>query len=82
MYEQVKDRHGAGQPGVDICPHPMHDLLDMDDKREHRQHSLDAYMVVPRAPSTQCEVAQIALGGMEGGIAQDIMRSSHCRINP
>ena len=44
--------------------------------------STSEHTVLPLPALTQFQVAGIALGGMEGGIAQDIMRSSHCRISP
>src|SRR4029079_13639742 len=69
--QQVKGRHRGGKPGVEIRPDPMHDLLEMSDEREHRQHGLDEYTVVPLAPSIKFEVGRIALRGMERRVAQD-----------
>jgi hypothetical protein len=49
IEQQVKGRHGEGKPGVEIRPDSVHDLLEMGDEREHRQHGLDEYTVVPLA---------------------------------
>src|SRR6266705_7172576 len=49
----------------------MHDLFEMADDGQHREHRLYQHTVLPRAPRTQFEVGRIALGGMEGSITQD-----------
>jgi hypothetical protein len=49
----------------------MHDLLQMTDERQHREHRLHQHPVLPRAALTEFEVGRIALRGMEARIAQD-----------
>jgi hypothetical protein len=49
----------------------VHDLLEMADDGQHRQHRLHQHAVLPRAALTQFEVAWITLGSMETGITQD-----------
>ena len=62
---------GEREPGVERRPDSMHDLFAMADERQHRQHRLHEQAVLPRAALTQCEVAGIPLGRMQGGITQD-----------
>ena len=49
----------------------MHDLLQMADERQHREHRLDEHAVLPLPALTQFQVAGIPLRGMEAGVAQD-----------
>src|SRR5215217_30716 len=71
LDEDIEGRHGEGQARLKIGPAPMHDLFEMADERQHREHRLDEHPVLPLAALTQFEVGGIALGGMEGGITQD-----------
>ena len=49
----------------------MHDLLQMADERQHREHRLHQHAVLPLAALTEFEIGGIALGGMEARVAQD-----------
>jgi hypothetical protein len=49
----------------------VHDLLEVADERQHREHRLHEHPVLPLAPRTQFEIARIALRGMEAGVTQD-----------
>src|SRR6266487_6187700 len=71
LDQHIEGGHGEREPRVKILPHAVHPLLEMADKRQHGEHRLDEHTVLPRAARTQFEVGRIALGGMEGGIAQD-----------
>ena len=71
LHQHVKRRHGEREAGLEGRPDPVHDLFDMADERQHREHRLDEYAILPRTPSTEFEVGGIALGRMEGGITQD-----------
>jgi hypothetical protein len=64
----MKGSHGEREPGVEIRPDAVHDLFEMTDEREHREHRLDKHTILPLAARTEFEVGRIALGGMEGGI--------------
>ena len=80
-YQHIEGGHGEREPGVKICPDPVHDLFAMADERQHRQHRLDEHTVLPLAALTQFEVAGIPLRGMEGGSLRTIICSSHCRTS-
>src|SRR5437667_7799785 len=71
LDQHIEGGHGEREPGVERRPDPMHDLFDMADERQHREHRLDEHTVLPRAALAQFEVGRIALGGMEGRVAQD-----------
>src|SRR6266852_5557146 len=71
LDQYVEGGHGKREPGVEIRPDAMHDLFEMPDERQHREHRLHQHAVLPLAALTQFEVGRIPLGGMEGGIAQD-----------
>src|SRR2546426_8678644 len=68
LNQHVEGGHSKREARLKIRPAPMHDLFEMADERQHREHRLDEHTVLPRAARTQCEIARIALGGMEGGI--------------
>src|SRR5882724_1692649 len=71
LDQHIEGGHGEREPRVKILPHAVHPLLEMADKRQHGEHRLDEHTVLPLAARTQFEVGRIALGGMEGGIAQN-----------
>src|SRR5712664_702841 len=71
LDQYIEGGHGEREPGVEIRPDSMHDLFEMADERQHRQHRLHEQAVLPRAALTQFEVAGIPLGSMKGGITQD-----------
>ena len=63
LDEHIAGGHGEGQARLTRRPAPMHHFFAMADKRQYREHRLDAHAVLPRTPRTQCEVGRIALGG-------------------
>jgi hypothetical protein len=71
LNQPIESRHGERQTGMAIRLDPIHDLLEVRDECQHRQHGLDEHTVLPRATLTQCEMAGIALAGMKGRVAQD-----------
>src|SRR6266446_3939101 len=71
LDQHVKRRHGEREACLEVCPDPVHDLFDMADERQHREHRLDEDAILPLPPSTEFEVGGIALGRMEGVITQD-----------
>src|SRR4029450_1195372 len=71
LDQHIEGGHGEREPGVEIRPDPMHDLFEMADERQHREHRLDEHPVLPRAALTQFEVGGITLSSMETGVAQD-----------
>src|SRR5205823_3279136 len=71
LDEDIEGRYGEGQARLKIGPAPMHDLFEMADERQHREHRLYQHPILPLAPRTQFEVGGIASRGMEGGITQD-----------
>src|SRR6266705_5005409 len=71
LDQHIEGGHGEREPRLKILPHAVHPLLAMTDKRQHGEHRLDEHTVLPLAALTQFEVGRIALGGMEGGIAQN-----------
>src|SRR5712671_8023908 len=71
LDEHIESGHRKRQTRLKIGPAPMHDLLQMADQRQHREHRLHEHTVLPRATRTQFQVAGIPLRGMEAGVAQD-----------
>src|SRR5216683_4484329 len=71
LDQYVEGGHGEREPGVERRPDAMHDLFEMADERQHREHRLHQHTVLPLAALTQFEIARIALGGMEASITQD-----------
>ena len=71
LNQHIEGRHGEREPRLKIRPDPVHDFLAVADDGQHRQDRLDEDAILPRAALTQCEVGGVALGRMEGGIAQD-----------
>src|SRR2546425_9596998 len=71
LDQHIEGGHGEREPRLKICPAPMHDLFEMADERQHREHRLHEHTVLPLAPRTHFEIARIALRGMEASVAQD-----------
>src|SRR5437667_7238745 len=71
LDQHIEGGHGECEPRLKICPHAVHDSLEMTDERQHGEHGLDEHTVLPLAALTQCEVGRIALRGMEAGVTQD-----------
>src|SRR5436305_1587816 len=71
LDQHIEGGHSERQTRLKIGPAPMHHLLQMANKREHREHRLHQHAVLPRAALTQFEVGRIALRGMEAGVTQD-----------
>src|SRR5262245_25308262 len=71
LHEDIEGRHREGQARLKIGPAPMHDLFEMADERQHREHRLYQHPVLPLPPLTQFEIGGIAFCSMEAGITQD-----------
>src|SRR5262245_14116134 len=71
LDEHIEGGHGERQPRLKIRPAPVHDLLEVADHGQHREHRLHQHAVLPLTALTQFEVGGIALGGMKTGVAQD-----------
>ena len=71
LDQYIEGRHGEREPSVEICPDAMHDLFEMADQRQHRQHRFDEDAVLPLPTLAEFEIARIPLGGMEAGVAED-----------
>jgi len=71
LNQQVKGRHGERQPCVEIRPAPVHNLFEVHDERQHRQHRLYEQAILPFPARTHFQVARISLGGMDANITQD-----------
>ncbi len=69
LDEHIEGGHGERQARLKIRPASMHHLFEMADECQHREHRLHEHAVLPRAALTQFEIAGIALGGMEAGVA-------------
>src|SRR6266487_5589271 len=63
LDQHIEGGHGERQARLKIGPAPMHDLFEMADERQHREHRLDEHAILPLAPLTQFEIARIALRG-------------------
>src|SRR5262245_15621899 len=71
LDEHIESGHGERQARLKVGPAPVHDLLQMADERQHREHRLHQHAVLPLAALTEFEIGGIALGGMEARVAQD-----------
>src|SRR5215470_7917272 len=69
--QHIEGGHGERQARLTIPPASMHHLFQMTDERQHREHRLHQHAVLPLAALTHCEIARIALRGMEAGVTQD-----------
>src|SRR6266545_1618536 len=70
LDQHMEGGHGERQTRLKIRPAPVHDLFEVRDQRQHREHGLHQQTVLPLAPLTQFEVAGIALCSMEADITQ------------
>ena len=71
LDEHIESGHGERQARLKVGPAPVHDLLQMADERQHREHRLHQHAVLPLAARTEFEIGGIALRGMEARVAQD-----------
>ena len=71
LDEQVEGGDGERQPRQDVIDHPMHDLFEMADQGQHREHGFDQHAVVPGAAPAELGIERIAGAGVEAGIGQD-----------
>src|SRR6266487_5176222 len=71
LNQHVEGGHSKREARLKIRPAPMHDLFEMADERQHREHCLDEHTVLPLPALTQFEIRGIPLRGMEAGVAQD-----------
>ncbi len=71
LDEDIEGRHGEGQARLKIGPAPVHDLFEMANERQHREHRLDEHPVLPLTALTQFQVGRVAFRGMKAGVAQD-----------
>lgn len=49
----------------------MHDLLEMTDEGQHREHGFDQHPIIPGAAPAELEIGRIAGAGVEANIGQD-----------
>src|SRR6266446_3894764 len=71
LDQHLKRLHGEREAGLKVLPAPMHDLLEVADERQHREHRPHQHAVLPLAARSHFEIGGIARGGMETGITQD-----------
>jgi hypothetical protein len=69
--QHIEGGHGERQACLKIGPAPMHDLFEVADERQHREHGLHQHALLPLPALTQFEVARIALRSMEASVAQN-----------
>src|SRR5207249_6269149 len=77
LDQDIKGRHGERESGLEIPPHAVHDLFEMANAGQHRQHRLHQHTLLPLSPLTEFEVCGIPRGRMERGIAQDNHKPRH-----
>jgi hypothetical protein len=71
LDQDIEGGHGEREPGMEIRPDAVHDLLEVAHDGQHREHRFHQHALLPLPPRTHFEVAGIPLRGMEGGITQD-----------
>src|SRR5215472_570929 len=71
LNQHIEGGHGERQPRLKIRPAPVHDLLEVADQCQHREHRLHQHAVLPLPALAQFEVGGIALRSMETGVTQD-----------
>src|SRR5207244_6643427 len=77
LHQHIEGSHGEREPGLEIYPHAVHDLLEMADERQHREHCLDKHTVLPLTALTPFQVGRIAVPGLDGGTNED----NHALLN-
>src|SRR6266516_4573402 len=68
LGQHIEGGHRERETRLKIRPDSVHDLFAMANERQHGEHRLHKYALLPLSPSTQFEVGGIAFGHMEGGI--------------
>ena len=71
MFLLQQPRAPRATPNPSLERPPVHDLFEMADERQHREHRLDEHTVLPRAALTPFQVGGVAFRGMKAGVAQD-----------
>lgn len=59
--QEIERSQCKSKPGLEGDPRAVHDLLEMTDAGQHREHGLDQHPGIPGAPSAQLEIGRIAL---------------------
>ena len=67
----MKASHSEDQPGLEILPDSVHNLCEVADQGQHRQHGCDVRTAIPLARPTRCQVGGVTVRHMESGITQD-----------
>src|SRR5262249_46457170 len=71
LDEHIEGGHRECEACLKIGPAPMHDLFEMADERQHREHRLHQHAVLPLPALTEFEVGGVTLSGMETRLPQD-----------
>src|SRR5215510_1694578 len=53
LDKHIEGRHGESQARLTIGPAPVHDLFEMADERQHREHRLHEHALLPLSPLTE-----------------------------
>ena len=69
--QEIEGRHGKGQPGTEVVPHPVHHPLKMADQGEHGEDRFHLHAFIPLAPLTDFEVGRVSPFGMKAVITED-----------
>src|SRR5215510_6319438 len=71
LDQHIESGHRERQARLKIGPAPVHDLFEMADERQHREHRLDEHPVLPLTALTQFQVGGVACRSMKARVAQD-----------
>lgn len=71
LRQDIEDRHREGYPAPQGRPRPMTELLEVADRREHRQDGLNHHPDIPGAPFARLHIRRIPRFGVEPGVGQD-----------
>ena len=71
LHQDVEQGHRETEPGLEVGPHPMHHLLEMADRREHRQYCLNEHPLIPFTPLAQAQVVWMPVGFVKALVGKD-----------
>lgn len=69
--KQIEQCEREGEPHLEICPHPLAEMLELADLRQEREERFDQHAVVPLAPPTNFQVPRRIAFAAEAFVGQN-----------